>query len=223
VGALWNQWRGLLILLVCLVLVRGIVIDWNHVPSRSMAPTILPGDRILVNKLAFGLRLPLAPGPLFRWRSPRRMDLVIFDAPDSGVLMVKRVIGLPGDSISWVDGRLRINNAEAGYQTVPESLWPPSLRRDFGHSTLLRESIFSREQTIFRHRVPLQQEGNAFEQTTVPAGCYLVMGDNRDNSADYRAFGFVPESAISGRVTMVLFSLDPGRHYLPRWRFGLSI
>lgn len=219
----WRQWQGLLILLLCLFFVRSTIIDWNHVPSRSMAPTILPGDRILVNKLAFGLRLPMTAKPLFRWASPQRWDVVVFDAPGNGVLMVKRVIGLPGDTVSWQAGTLRINGEVAGYQSVPESRWLPSLERDFSHNHLLRESIFSSVRTIFRHRESLGQKDSSFEAVTVPTRHYLVLGDNRDNSGDYRAFGFIPESAISGRTSQVLFSLDPNNNYLPRWRYGQAI
>lgn len=219
----WRQWRGLLLLLLCVLAARSIVIDWNHVPSGSMAPSILPGDRILVNKLAFSLRLPFARQPLIHWRSPERWDAVVFEAPNSGVLMVKRVVGLPGDTVSWRDGSLRINGVEAGYQTVPESRWPPDLQRDFSHSHLLQESIFGGEQRIFRHRITPRRGDSSFEQAKVPAGHFLVMGDNRDNSRDYRVFGFVPESAISGKAVQVLFSLDPKHYYLPRWRYGLFI
>jgi signal peptidase I len=222
-GALWRQWQELLIVLLCLFFVRSTVIDWNHVPSRSMAPTILPGDRILVNKLAFGLRLPLAPKPLFQWASPQRWDVVIFDAPNDGVLMVKRVIGLPGDTVSWRGDHLQINGVEASYQAIPESSWAPSLERDFSNSRLLIESIFSNRRTIFRHQDPLERKGSSFEAVTVPQGHYLVLGDNRDNSGDYRAFGFIPESAISGRTSQVLFSLDPNNNYLPRWRYGQTL
>ena len=215
-----RRWQGLLVLLLCIFFVRSTVIDWNHVPSRSMAPTVLPGDRILVNKLAFGLRLPMTAKPLFQWASPRRWDVVIFDAPNNGALTVKRVIGLPGDTVSWQDDHLRINGVEASYQAIPESRWAPSLERDFSHNRLLRESIFRNDRAIFRHRESPGKKGSGFETVKVPKGHYLVLGDNRDNSGDYRAFGFVPESAISGKTSQVLFSLDPNNGYLPRWRYG---
>jgi len=223
VVSFWRQWQGLLFLLLGLFVVRSIAVDWNHVPSRSMAPTILPGDRILVNKLAFGLRLPTATQSLFRWDSPRRWDVVIFEAPNSGVLMVKRVVGLPGDTVSWLDGRLQINGVEARYQPIPAHRWPPSLQLNFSHNRLLIESIFNGERTIFRRGAAPERKEQNFKTVTVPQEHYLVMGDNRDNSGDYRVFGFVPESAISGRASKVLFSLDPTNYYLPRWRYGRSI
>jgi signal peptidase I len=85
---------------------------------------------------------------------------------------------------------------------------------------LLRESIFRNDRAIFRHRESPGKKGSSFKAVKVPKAHYLVLGDNRDNSGDYRAFGFVPESAISGKTSQVLFSLDPNNGYLPRWRYG---
>ena len=97
----WREWRGLIVFLAVVVAVRMIVVDWNHVPSRSMVPTIIPGDRIVVDKLAYGLRIPFSKSVPIQWDTPKRSDVIVFRAPKTDVLTVKRVIGLPGDRVSW--------------------------------------------------------------------------------------------------------------------------
>ena len=101
-SARWQEWRGLVLFMALLVFLRTTIVDWNHVPTRSMVPTIIPGDRIFVDKTAFGLRLPFSEAPLLSWRTPTRSEVVVFRAPQTGILTVKRVIGLPGDRVSCV-------------------------------------------------------------------------------------------------------------------------
>src|SRR3954471_5088979 len=106
-----RQWwrkdiRPLLILAVVLFAVRSSLADWNDVPTGSMKPTILEGDRIFVNKLAYDLKMPFLDQPLLEWSDPKREDIVVFRSPIDGTLFVKRVVGLPGDRIELRDNRL---------------------------------------------------------------------------------------------------------------------
>ncbi|MBM4116895.1 signal peptidase I [bacterium] len=181
--------------------VRSSVADWNDVPSGSMRPTIFEGERIAVNRLAYDLKLPFTGLRLARWATPERGDIVILHSPVDGKRLVKRVVGLPGDQLAMQGGRLVINGQPLVYTALSADCWQEQLggrvhriRRDEGRPHL-------------RDGGPLR----------VPAGHYFVMGDNRDNSADSRVFGCVAQDAIMGEVKAVVGSLDPQRHWLPRW------
>lgn len=190
------------VLLISLMFVfRSAVADWNDVPTGSMNPTIVEGDRILVNKMAYDIRVPFTHISLFKRADPERGDIVIFDSAVSDIRLVKRVVGLPGDRVAMRHNRLVINGDELHYQTVTGS-----------------DSDEQEWLTADSHIVRLQQHGRLadFDAVTVPAGHYLVLGDNRDNSADSRVIGFVPREEIVGRSRMVVASLDYDRYFLPR-------
>src|SRR5580765_3137659 len=114
--------RPLLILAVILFAVRSSLADWNDVPSGSMRPTILEGDRILVNKLAYDLKVPFTTWHIAEWSNPQRGDIAVFYSPHDGKRLVKRVIGLPGDTIELRDSALVINGEPVTYQPIAEEL-----------------------------------------------------------------------------------------------------
>ena len=219
----WQEWRGLFLFIVLLIFVRATIVDLNHVPTRSMVPSIVPGDRIFVDKTAFGLRLPFSAAPFLRWGRPLRSEIVVFHAPKTGTLSVKRIIGLPGDTVSWRNGKLLVNGEAARYSLLPDTERDPILTQHFPHTRSLHEQISGQEREILRYKIPPKKSHGSFDQVVVPNDYYLVLGDNRDNSADYRAFGFVHTDQIIGRAMGILFSLDPESFCAPRWqRFGSS-
>lgn len=112
---LWRDWRGLLLFVAIMLVFRSAVADWNQVPSGSMKPNILDGDRIVVDKLAWDLRVPFTDSRLVRWADPQRGDVVTFENPLDGRLFVKRVVALPGDRVEWRRRQLSINGVEAKY------------------------------------------------------------------------------------------------------------
>ena len=111
----WRDWRGLLVFFAVMILFRSAVADWNQVPSGSMKPGILDGDRIVVDKLAWDLRVPFTTVRVAGWSNPARGDVVTFDNPVDGRLFIKRVVAVPGDRVEWNRNRLTINGEEAGY------------------------------------------------------------------------------------------------------------
>src|SRR5687768_9798049 len=120
----WMKLVYLGIVIVVVMAFRSSVVDWNDVMSGSMAPTILPGDRFLVNKTAYGLTIPFTGKYLVEWGGPRRGDIIVFNVRLEGedVGMVKRVVGVPGDVISYRRGRLTINKETLEYAPLPESM-----------------------------------------------------------------------------------------------------
>ena len=100
---LWRDWRGFVVFIFVMVIFRSAVADWNQVPSGSMLPSILIGDRVVVDKLAYDLRVPLTLTRVARWDNPQRSDIVTFQSPKDGLLLIKRVIGIPGDIVSLQD------------------------------------------------------------------------------------------------------------------------
>jgi signal peptidase I len=214
--AVWREWRGLIIFLAILIAVRMLIVDWNHVPSRSMVPTIIPGDRIVVDKLAYGLRLPFSNRMPIQWGNPKHSDVIVFRAPNTNILTVKRVIGLPGDRVSWDGDSLRINEENAVYRTLPAEKGLAFQLPDYSHTRRRQERLLGEQRDILQYRITPRRGGGAFHDVVVPDDHYLVLGDNRDNSGDFREFGFVPRSNVVGQATHILFSLDPQRCYWPR-------
>ena len=216
---MWTGWIkpvGTAVLVV--VTLRSAVADWNDVPSQSMEPTILVGDRIFVNKLAYDLKVPFTTWHLAQWSDPGRGDIVIFFAPPSGKRMVKRVVGLPGDEIALRSNQLFVNGKLVEYEAMgadQASQIDPAQLSDPAPFAFAFEQL-----GLTRHTVMAQPRRNAqrnFGPVTVPADHYFMLGDNRDNSGDSRIFGCVPRDQIVGKATALAFSLDQKSSYTPRW------
>jgi signal peptidase I len=209
---LWQEWRGFTLFVAVMLVFRSAVADWNQVPSGSMLPSILVGDRIVVDKLAYDLRLPFTLMRLATWRAPDRGDVVTFTSPEDGRLLVKRVAAVPGDEVSMHHNRLTINGVSARYERVPEAQAPLPLRSGYG---LYRESILGSERFVML-RIGTARFASSFGTARVPEGSYLMLGDNRDDSRDSRDIGFVPRRNILGQARAVAFSLDYDNYYAPR-------
>ncbi len=194
--------RGFITFMLCMIVFRSAVADWNVVPTGSMQPTIRIGDRILVDKLAYDVRLPLTHVSLLHLADPQRGDIVVLDSHAARERLVKRVIGLPGDQVAMRGNVLFINGHAARYVTGSYSGIHDDLR-DPAHYEIEHYGVM-------RHAIRLSD--------------YLLLGDDRDNSMDSRYFGFFPRDEIVGRARHVVASLDPAHHYLPRAnRFGAPL
>ena len=213
----WREYRGTLLFLFLMLVFRSAWADWVSVPTGSMNPAILEGDRILVDKHVYGLRIPWTLVRLSDGRDPTRGEIVVFDSPRDGTSLVKRVIGVPGDVIALDDRGLSINGVYADYA--------PGDRRRL--STLLagtqerQPDVWYESGVLPAHeilRMPADRRGprEFLAPVRVPPDHYLMLGDNRDNSADSRYFGFVPRRNIVGRASSVAISFDPEHFYRPR-------
>ncbi len=212
----WRESKSLLITIFILTAVRSAIADWNDVPTGSMNPTIVQGDRVFVNKLAYDLKVPFTTWHLAQWSNPKRGDIVVFFSPVDGMRLVKRVVGLPGDRIELANEQLLINGRPLQYEPLPADTGhdvPPDKDGLRVYAEETAGGMPSHPVTILPQRPALR----TFGPVTVPAGKYFVMGDNRDNSNDSRFWGTVDRNRIVGRATMVVLSLDHEHYFEPRW------
>jgi signal peptidase I len=213
---LWGNWIkpiGMAVLVVCTF--RSAVADWNDVPSQSMEPTILVGDRIFVNKLAYDLKVPFTSWRLAHWSGPQRGDIVVFFSPTDGKRLVKRVVGLPGDEIVLRDNHLYINGQPLSYASANGLAIDKHDLTDPEPWAFAIETLGQDQHPVMVQ--PARPAKRSFGPVQVPDGQYFVMGDNRDNSGDSRFFGFVPRDQIMGKAVGLAFSLDTRDGYIPRW------
>lgn len=219
----WKQrlilfWRGwgfsILIAILIATSFKSAIADWNDIPSGSMEPTILPGDRVFVNKLAYDLKLPYTTVHIAKWSAPERGDIVVFFSPQDGKRLIKRVVGIPGDVIGMKKNHLYINSEDIGYfspgprnaNDIPEDRYPNQL-------------VYMEDLNGIKHPVlfsPFQPSRQTFGPITIPEGKYLMLGDNRDRSADSRFFGLVDRNRIVGRATIIVISRE-GNFLHPRF------
>lgn len=213
--------RGFLIFLLVFGFLRTAVADWNPIPSGSMRPTILEGDVVFVNRLAYDFKLPLTDRIVGHLGEPARGDIVTFSSPRDGTRLIKRLVAVPGDVVELRDGVLWLNGTAAVYG-APEAVsevvdggWVlPALRAD--------ETVLGHQRRV--QALPRVGGARSFGPVTVPADHYFMLGDNRDNSLDSRWFGFVPRERLVGRAERVLVSADITGNWLPRWaRWGAPL
>jgi signal peptidase I len=215
-GKVWNEWvRPLLVLGLVLGSFRSAVADWNDVPSRSMEPTILPGDRIFVNKLAYDLKIPFTMWRVAQWGDPQRGDIVVLWSPYDGKRLVKRVVAVPGDRIEAHEQRLSINGRPAAYAPLSDEARAQGDLSGVEAGVMAVETVDGKSHPVMADS--LQGVGASFGPVTVPEGQYFLMGDHRDDSFDSRFWGFADRSRIVGRAAAVALSFD-FEGLRPRWR-----
>ena len=206
--------RGLLVFILCLGLFRTAIADWNPVPTGSMRPTILEGDVVLVNRLAYDLKIPFTDISLARLGDPQRGDIVTFSSPKDGTRLIKRLVALPGDIVELRDNKLFINHQPAEYSDLVEVREPVGLGRYVDAKRATEEFGNSRRTVQF---LPVLDPKSNFGPMLVPADEFFMMGDNRDNSEDSRYIGFVPRNLIIGHAGHILVSADIKHDWKPRF------
>ena len=192
------------VLLVVLIL-RSFVVQNYKVPTGSLEPTVMPGDLIAVSQYNYGIKLPLWDKTIVPVGKPKTAQIALFRWPvNPSVTFVKRVIGVPGDRISYIHKVLTINGKEQKQRYVGTAI-------DKESSAYVRE--YTENLNGYEHKIWVRPNvpSTDFKDLVVPAGHYFMMGDNRDNSDDSRSWGFVPESAFLGRAMVVWmnFQLSP--------------
>ncbi len=213
--------RSFITVLMVFGLFRTALADWNPIPSESMHPTLLDGDVVLVNRVAYDLKVPLTDIAVVRLGEPYRGDVVTFHSPTDGVRLIKRLIAVPGDTVELREDRLYINGVAAGYDS-PVTYREP---HDYAASDVAIKSAEtidgSRREIQFLPQVEARRD---FGPVVVPVDSYFFLGDNRDDSGDSRYIGFVPRRLLIGRAHHVLVSADFKGNWKPRFeRFGERI
>ena len=213
--------RSLFPVLLIVLLFRSFLFEPFKIPSGSMIPTLLVGDFIVVNKYAYGLRLPVLNHKFVPVGEPQRGDVVVFRYPlDPSVNYIKRVVGLPGDTITYRDKHLYINGELIGdtdvgpYRSTEVKCSVPRLDAERN-----QEDLLGRVHDILLH----ENSGSRDGQWVVPEGHYFMMGDNRDRSNDSRSWGFVPEQNLVGRAVGIWLNFDLEQGCADWSRIGTAI
>ena len=211
----WLDWTaGLFPVIVGVFVLRSFLFEPFKIPSGSMVPTLLVGDLILVNKFTYGVRLPVINTKITQGQPLQRGDVVVFRYPPQPSLdYIKRVVGLPGDEISYLNKRLTVNGKEVPVSELPDFFDKDAMRYfkqyeeslgDKPHRMIVNQDVPAFIQGAsgfeFRENCRYSVEGITCK---VPEGQYFMMGDNRDNSLDSRYWGFVPDKNIVGRAFFV--------------------
>lgn len=213
--------RGFIVFILLFGIFRTAIADWNPIPSGSMRPNLLEGDVVLVNRLAYDLKLPLSDVVLAHLGDPKRGDIVTFTSPADGKRLIKRLVALPGDVVVMRNKQLLINGRQAEYQLQDEAIEPMGngVTLTVRHLT---ERLGDEQRTV--QWLPALSNASSFGPITVPAGQYMMLGDNRDNSADSRYIGFIPRDVLIGRAERILVSAAILDNWAPRTdRFGKSL
>ena len=211
-----REWiEAILVALVIALILRTFVVQAFKIPSSSMEDTLLIGDHLLVNKFIYGTKVPFVEGRFMPIRDPRRGDVVVFEFPPDTLNdelnfwqkrdFIKRIIGLPGDTVEIRDKKVYVNGEEF---EIPQQVFKDSQ---------VRERCFEIGDWRTRMRIPSSRERDCMLPATVPEGHYFVLGDNRDRSHDSRFWGFVPLDNIKGLAFIKYWSWDSDEN-LPRFK-----
>lgn len=197
--------KQFILFIILMSVFRSAVADWYTVPTGSMQPTIKEGDRVVVNKMAYDVKLPFSQVSLLSLNKPKHGEIIVFDSEAAENRLIKRVVGLPGDTVSMSNEQVYLNGQAVDYQ-------PVSYKQNIYLNTELLGNI--------THKVNIDNKASKslanFGPVLVPKGHYLVLGDNRRHSADSRVYGFVPHHELKGKATAIAFSVNYDNYFLPR-------
>ncbi len=198
-----REWvKSIVIALVIWFFLRALLVEAFRIPSGSMENTLLIGDFLFVNKALYGAEIPFVHARLPAFREPQRFDIVIFDSPvEPGVNVVKRVVGVPGDTLSMTDNVLHLNGTPIGEPHANSG----DLANDLEDPAMRQWQVrYLADRDRRSYRPTLKNWG----PVVVPPDSFFVMGDNRDNSYDSRYWGFLGRDRIEGRPLFIYYSFD---------------
>ena len=206
IGVFWQENRQFFAILFCIVFFKSAIADLSSISGASMLPTLLDGDKVWVNKIAYDVKIPFTEISLAKLSDPRQGDIVIVDSKMAEKRLIKRIVGVPQDTIYMQNNALVINGVPIDYDILSSK----------NNSTIIKEHLPHRTHQARLSQRFLNRNNRSYGPVIVPADAYFVLGDNRDNSADSRIYSFIPRGEIIGRSSSVVFSLDGDNYYLPR-------
>ncbi len=209
--------RSFFPVLLIVFLLRSFLYEPFRIPSGSLKPTLLIGDFILVNKFDYGIRLPVVHQKIYPGKEIKHGDIIVFRYPaNPSVDFIKRVIGLPGDTISYVNKVLYVNGKQ-----IPQTFEKNTTDHDSDESSW---NVVQKQEDLFgiKHAIYQTPDKSDSDLTNivVPPGMYFAMGDNRDDSADSRFWGFVPDTNIIGKASLIWMSWDSEADFLHKIRWN---
>lgn len=211
--------RSFFPIILIVLLLRSFLVEPFRIPSGSMMPTLLIGDFILVNKFAYGIRLPVWNKKIIPIDEPERGDVVVFRYPeDPSIDYIKRIVGLPGDRIGYYDKKLYINGKPVEQEPLGSYAGVGS-----GISMTGANMLLERLGDVEHHILVMPGAPSGNGEIEVPQGRYFVMGDNRDNSKDSRVWGFLPEEYLKGKAFMIWMNWDSSNDGVAWNRIGTKI
>ena len=202
--------------LLIITAAKSAIADLNYVPTGSMKPTVLEGDVVFINKLAYDLRVPFTFARVARWGAPARGDIVVCFSPTDGTRLVKRVVGLPGDTVELRADQLFVNGQRQDYAALPDRIAEDLEPSERAAAVFARETLAG-GRTHAVMALPTRPALRDFGPRRVPSNEYFVMGDNRDNSHDSRYFGSIARDQIVGEAKAVVVSGDLNHWLRPRF------
>jgi signal peptidase I len=212
--SIYKEWiEPFLIAAVVALFIRQFVVEAFKIPSGSMIPTLTIGDHLLVNKFIYGPRIPFTDSRIFSWKEPKRGDIIVFKYPENeDKNFIKRVVGVPGDKVQIVKGKLLLNDR-------PVLLSPEGQMQEHGGQ------LFKEQLGTVTHQIQYLADQSQKNEGPwlVPKDSVFVMGDNRDNSQDSRFWGFVKYNKVLGKALIIYWSWDGDERWV-RWeRIGSLI
>lgn len=202
---------------LAVLVIRSFIFQIYRVPTGSLVPTVLPGDFIFSTQFSYGLKLPITGATILPLGHPTRGEIAIFPAPPNPkITYIKRIIGVPGDHIIYKNHQLTINGRKIQQKIIGPMPYITNYPGDRNFQGQLREEYLPNGKT---HQIlvnPSRSEDTASYNFRVPKGYYFAMGDDRDDSADSRMWGFVPANTFQAKGQFILFSWDPIKHRV-RW------
>lgn len=201
---------------IIVFLIRSFIVQPYNVPTQSLEPTVMPGDLLLVTQFSYGLHLPIWNKTILPIANPKNGDIIVVHWPTNpNIDFVKRVIGVPGDRVSFMNGVLSINGHITSQRFVKNSVDSDSAQGPFWPVKIMKENLLGVEHLIYNCGASADQCPSGpfkdFENLVIPKGEYFLMGDNRVNSDDSRDWGFVPSDDIVGKAQYILYSSDPSK------------
>lgn len=220
-----SGWFGLIMAVFAALAIRSLLFEPYHIPSSSMVPTLLVGDYLFITKFDYGysrhsfpFSLPLIPKGRLFYIQPERGDIVVFKKPPEGKTdYIKRVIGLPGDTIQMLNGRLYINDTLVPRHEEGQEYWDTEAGR------LLYTRYTETLPGGISHTIYELNDNNKYDTTKrflVPEDHYFMMGDNRDNSLDSRVFGVVPAENLEGKARFIFYSTNGNGWFFQFWKWS---